>query len=209
MVVQPAYVKHGLRAPRRAIRYSAPTTGAETPAESEQVPVVLQQTDVVADHVNNTACSGLTMGGATANVQLAEMGIAGTTNRVFNVTTATERAHLFMGSAMPEPRKATWDSGTWTVRVRIWGDLAAGAIIRSCYICRVTQFGATVATVGSVELSVVCTSGVKSWTVEGSEVFGSVTDRILIVIGIRSTLGTVTVRVRPDQKVDTPILKAA
>lgn len=209
MSIEPARLKQGLLAKRRSIRYTTPEAGAGVVDVPTLVPIVLQQTDVVADHINDTACSGLTMGGATANVQLSETGIPGTTNRVFNVTTATERAHLFMGSAMPEPGRTTWDAGTWTVRVHIRGDFSAGATIRSCHICRVTQFGATVATVGSVELSVICSAGVKSWTVEGSEVFGGATDRILIVIGIRSTLGTVTVRVRPDQQVDTPILKAA
>lgn len=205
--VQPANVRHGLRARRRSIRYEV--ARPDDPVAPSLVPLVFRQTDVLADHVNDTACSGLTMGGQTANVQLAENGIPGTVSRVFIVNTSAIRAHLFMGSVMSEPNKQTWEAGTWTVRMRIMGDLSAGAIVRSCFICRVNQFGVTQGTVGSRELSISCTSGVKTWTVTGAETFGAATDRVLIVIGMRSTLGTVTVRVRPDQLVDTPILKVA
>ena len=209
-MTSPVPVRSGLRASSRAIRYRR-TPQRETPlaVTPTLVPIVFQQSDTVVDAPLGSACSGLVLGAQRINVQLSEHGIPGSTARAFNVTTSAVRAHAFLRTVEGDPGKATWDAGQWVVRVRIFGELSGGAQIRRCYVCRTSRFGTSLATVASVlGLAINCTAGVKTITLSGVETTGDATDRVSVVLGMRSTLGTVTVRVLPDQLVDSPILRA-
>lgn len=217
MVLNPRLARHGLRAPLRAIRYSAvnanPAATVEPELPPEPVPgpaIALQQMDELARDLDNTACSGLPIGGQTENIGLSAVGVPGTVDLFFVVNTEAVRAHVFMETVLSEPNQELWDAGTWTVRVNVRGTVGNNARLRTCHICRVDQTGVNKGTVASTgDLNIACSFGVKEWTLEGIESHGLAADRIQVVLGFNRTVGTVTVRIRPNQIVNTPILTRA
>lgn len=210
-MVIPAPVRHGRRAPSRSIVYVADAVTPTPAAPQVYGPaILLQQTDTLAQHIDAVGISRLVPGGQTENIELQEGGTPGTVDLFFVVNTEAIRAHVFMETALNEPNEPLWQAGTWTVRFNVRGTVGNNARIRRCFISRVDQVGVPKAMVASApDLNIACSQGVKVWSMEGIESNGLASDRIQIVIGLNRTVGSVTVRIRPNQVVDSPILRAA
>jgi len=212
-----APVQHGLAAPSQSIIYHAEQVVAPSlvpePAPVEPVygaAIVFQQTNSLTDHLNNVAGSGLLPGGQTENMMLVEGGTPGSVDLFFVVNTEAIRAHVFMETALNEPNEPLWQAGTWTMRFNVRGTVGNNARIRTCGIYRVDSVGVNKGLVaGTSDLNIACSFGLKTWSMSGVESNGLATDRIQVVIGLNRTVGSVTVRIRPNQEVNTPILRAA
>lgn len=209
-MVRPGTARAGLRAPAQGINYVSSVVTPRIVAADPGPAITLTQTDVVADHLDNRACSALALGNQTENIELRAGGPAGTVPLSFNVTTEAPVAQVFMLSAYGEPGMARWDAGPWNVRLSITGGgSGASARWRRCHICRVGNDGTNRGLIAFGNLNVACSDGTKSVTLEGKELTGDPLDRVQIVLGFSRPAGTVTVQITPDRNIDTPILTRA
>lgn len=164
------------------------------------------QVDTVSDHPDSVACSGLSLGTGRSNRSMVESGTPGTSDKSFTVKTEAIKVHAMFETNIVAPNQPWWPAGTWTFRFNVTGHAGLSARIRRVFICRVNSSGVNLATVGSKNVTIACSFGVKTVTVTGVETNGDADDRIYVVVGFdRIGGGNVVVKFRPNQNLDTPL----
>lgn len=154
------------------------------------------------------ACSGLSLAISPASSEMRATPEAPADLAVSLSGTATRAAVMFQSKA-GEPGVATWDAGTWKVRLRSISGFTF--ILEGVYICRMSAACALVGTVASATglgVTMLGTDAVYQVdVVQGAPNVGVASDTVYVVLAMRKVgAGPQAHTFRFDQLVETPIV---
>ena len=170
------------------------------------MPITLIQTDIAADCAFGEYCSAIAAGSATSAKRATSGGVAGVT--AVTVTAQNDSSFhslINFNSIANEPNSASWESGTWTVRIEVT-TANMNMINNSAVVCRVSSACVNIAEVGVTGNLDFSTTGVKSATASGSAQSASASDVIEVVISTNNNFTMAqSFGYKPSQNIDTPV----
>jgi hypothetical protein len=166
--------------------------------------IFLQQEDTNGSCSNAQYCSGTAAG--RPNSKLAQSGGSAGSTEVSDTMTANLTTRFLMYDCAI-PSGASWDGGTWTVRV----DVTDGNMVidlEEIWICRINSSCVNQEEIGSDTTinQVLTTSQVYSFDITGSAVTPSADDRVAIILVCTNNddMMSQVLGITPSQIIDTP-----
>ena len=172
------------------------------------MPIILAQTDTVADCGAVVGCSGLALANTPGSRELVEGAIAGVAEVTVTIQGSITTAAVMFQSQDNAPGDVSWEAGDWVVRINITTS-NSNCAWNEVYICRFDAVCGSLATVGfNTGLGIgLGSTGVQSSTVSGSQQTAGITDEIYVVLGIgNASPVNQSFGFTPDQNIDTPIV---
>lgn len=174
------------------------------------MPIILRETDTVADLAADKYCAVQANNSTMSAKQATSGGTAGVT--AVTVTMDGDSAGhslINFNSDTTEPNSASWEAGDWTVRIEITTANMNMDIIR-IYVCRVNSAGVSQAEIWVDSTQTFVTTGVKTVTNAGGAQTANATDVIEVVFECANTFTmAASVGYKPSQNIDTPVNQGA
>lgn len=172
--------------------------------------LIFTQTDTAPTCGAAAYCSGL---GSSINTPVAFQasvgGAAGSGSGLVSFA-SLEPTHFQLTYECVVPAGYSWIGGQWTVRINVTASpVVPGTSIEEVWLCRVNSSCVSQEVIGSatglgLDLR---PTGIRTINVTGSTVTPSAGDKVLVVVGMKSTqLATLGATITPNQDIDSPFI---